>query len=234
MVGKGSAESPGAFGKVKKVESKKSKKCYAMKVLAKDLVDQSNQKEDLLREIWILKDLSHPNIVQLLGTFEDQKKLYMLMELSEQGNLYQLLQLNKAGIEACVAAKVRLAHPVHLRHPPSHRLPAHAALAGDPPRHQAREHPALQDRRQARGLRLEHPALPRVRRAALRHCGVPGARSDRAAAVRREDRHLERRRARLRDAPGQDAFRADDPDEQVPRPARAGASHIRRSESSLE
>ena len=39
--------------------------------------------------------LNHPNIVKLLTHFEDQKNIYFIMELAEEGHLYS--RLKKAG-----------------------------------------------------------------------------------------------------------------------------------------
>ena len=52
-----------------------------------------------------MTNLNHPNIVKLITYFEDQRNIYFVMELAEEGHLYS--RLKKIGrYEAQIAAKM--------------------------------------------------------------------------------------------------------------------------------
>lgn len=48
--------------------------------------------------------LNHPNIVRLITHFEDQKNIYFIMELAEEGHLYSRLK-KAVRFEPKIAAK---------------------------------------------------------------------------------------------------------------------------------
>lgn len=74
-----------------KVKSKKSGEIYAMKMIQKDTVEHNNHLDQLMNEVNILQAIDHPNIIKMYSSFEDQKSVYLIMELSEKGNLYQVM-----------------------------------------------------------------------------------------------------------------------------------------------
>ena len=59
-----------------------------MKVLKKTEVVRLKQVEHTLSERAILGRVSHPNVVNLLGTFQDAQNLYMIMEYVSGGELF--------------------------------------------------------------------------------------------------------------------------------------------------
>jgi len=59
---------------------------YAMKTIFTNRVDK-NLINEIHNEINILRNLDHPNIIQLLEVYEYRKRIYMLMELCEGGSL---------------------------------------------------------------------------------------------------------------------------------------------------
>jgi serine/threonine protein kinase len=83
----------GAFGQVWRVRHKKSGKVFACKQVAKEKVVK--MLEQFRREVLIMYDLSHPNIIQIFYHFEDQKYFYLIMEIAEGGNLFQKLVSEK-------------------------------------------------------------------------------------------------------------------------------------------
>lgn len=83
---------PGAYGKVIKVKSRKSGTYYAMKVVAKKIIENSHMIDQLKNEVNIMSKLSHPRIIHLHTIFEDQKNIYFVLELAEEGHLYSRLQ----------------------------------------------------------------------------------------------------------------------------------------------
>lgn len=77
----------GAFGEVRSGIHKASGEVRAIKLIKKDALDEE-QKTMLLYEIDLLKNLTHPSIVKLYETFEDQKFYYMVTELLNGGELF--------------------------------------------------------------------------------------------------------------------------------------------------
>ncbi|XP_017884963.1 calcium/calmodulin-dependent protein kinase type 1 [Ceratina calcarata] len=77
----------GAFSEVRQAESKdKPGQMYAIKIIDKKAL--KGKEDSLENEIRVLRRLQHPNIVQLLETFEDKHKVYLVMELVTGGELF--------------------------------------------------------------------------------------------------------------------------------------------------
>lgn len=77
----------GAFSEVRLAESKdKPGQLYAVKIIDKKAL--KGKEDSLENEIKVLRRLTHPNIVQLLETFEDKQKFYLIMELVTGGELF--------------------------------------------------------------------------------------------------------------------------------------------------
>jgi serine/threonine protein kinase len=69
-----------------KVKSRKSGHFYAMKVVAKKLIENCHMKDQLKNEVNIMSTLSHPRIIHLHTIFEDQKNIYFVLELADEVN----------------------------------------------------------------------------------------------------------------------------------------------------
>ncbi|OAD58973.1 Calcium/calmodulin-dependent protein kinase type 1 [Eufriesea mexicana] len=77
----------GAFSEVRLAESKeKSGQMFAVKIIDKKAL--KGKEDSLENEIRVLRRLTHPNIVQLLETFEDKHKVYLVMELIVEKGSY--------------------------------------------------------------------------------------------------------------------------------------------------
>ena len=77
----------GAFSEVRLADSKdKPGLMYAVKIIDKKAL--KGKEDSLENEIKVLRRLKHPNIVQLLETFEDKHKVYLVMELVTGGELF--------------------------------------------------------------------------------------------------------------------------------------------------
>ena len=74
----------GGFGKVYKVQNKKTQEYFACKKVSKiNLINL----EKFKTEINILSSIDHPNIVKLYQIYESNRSLYLIMELCEGGEL---------------------------------------------------------------------------------------------------------------------------------------------------
>ncbi|XP_029041061.1 calcium/calmodulin-dependent protein kinase I isoform X1 [Osmia lignaria lignaria] len=77
----------GAFSEVRLADSKeKPGQMFAVKIIDKKAL--KGKEDSLENEIRVLRRLTHPNIVQLLETFEDKHKVYLVMELVTGGELF--------------------------------------------------------------------------------------------------------------------------------------------------
>ena len=85
----------GAFGEVWKVTHENSKKIYCIKMMTKRDIFEQKLINQINKEIGIMYNINHPYSVKLYNHFEDNEKLYLIMELASNGNLYNFIQNNK-------------------------------------------------------------------------------------------------------------------------------------------
>lgn len=71
----------GAFGQVTLVQSKKTKKVFALKAQSKHYIAKKGQKEHVLNEYRIMKEIEHPNILGIHCAMQDDQHLYFLLDL---------------------------------------------------------------------------------------------------------------------------------------------------------
>ena len=76
----------GNFSKVRRAVEKASRKEFAIKIIDKLAVAQN--RESILTEIAILKQVKHPHVIQLHQIFESKKKIYLITELLQGGELF--------------------------------------------------------------------------------------------------------------------------------------------------
>eukprot|EP01069_Polyplicarium_translucidae_P001351 Polyplicarium_translucidae@DN1633_c0_g1_i1.p1 len=75
----------GSYGSVVKARHLKTGVIRAVKIVYKPRIENLTR---LKREILIMKRLDHPNIIKLFEVYEDQKNLYLIMELCTGGELF--------------------------------------------------------------------------------------------------------------------------------------------------
>jgi len=85
----------GTFGKVWLVSHKKSGTPYALKMLSKREIIGHHQVEGVIREKNIMSSIEHPFVVNLISTFQDDRSLYMLIELVQGGELFSVIHTEK-------------------------------------------------------------------------------------------------------------------------------------------
>ncbi|CAO3564965.1 unnamed protein product [Mortierella alpina] len=82
----------GSFGRVHLVQSRFNSRFYAMKVLKKTEVVRLKQVEHTNNEKMILERVEHPFLINLWGTFQDVRNLYMVMDYVVGGELFSVLR----------------------------------------------------------------------------------------------------------------------------------------------
>ena len=80
----------GSFGNVYKVKHKISGNIRAMKVIKNNTIIRNDEKmkKQYLKEIQVLKELEHPNIIKIYEYYMDSKYHYIITELLNGGELY--------------------------------------------------------------------------------------------------------------------------------------------------
>jgi serine/threonine protein kinase len=111
----------GSFGRVHLVQSNHNQRFYAVKVLKKQQVVKMKQVEHTNDERRMLQRVKHAFLVNLWGTFQDSKNLYMVMDFVEGGELFSLLRKSQRfpnPVAKFYAAEVTLAldylHSMHI------------------------------------------------------------------------------------------------------------------------
>jgi calcium-dependent protein kinase len=96
----------GSFGKVFLAENKADNSHkVAIKVISKSKLT-SEEVESLHFEVAILQQVDHPNIVKYYETYEDDKFVYLVMELCPGGEIIEKLTSNKGMSENMAAEAI--------------------------------------------------------------------------------------------------------------------------------
>jgi serine/threonine protein kinase len=82
----------GTFGRVRLVKYLAEDTFYALKILKKSEIIRLKQVTHIKSEITILKMIQHPFVVNLIGHFQDERKLYMVIEYVHGGELFSHLR----------------------------------------------------------------------------------------------------------------------------------------------
>lgn len=92
----------GAFGKVYKAIHRSTRLERAVKMIDKTNITQEN-KDRVLREVEILAEVDHPNIVRIFEVVEDEKTLSIVTELYEGGEMFDRVVREKTFSEQFAA-----------------------------------------------------------------------------------------------------------------------------------
>ena len=98
----------GHFACVKRCIEIKSGKEYAVKIISKKKLSRLDA-DLIIREKNYMKTVKHPNIVSLIGDFEDENYIYFVMEYYKGGDLYAYIyehRKNKKDINEHATAKI--------------------------------------------------------------------------------------------------------------------------------
>ncbi len=85
----------GAFGKVWLVTSLDKETPYALKVINKRQLIEANQVKGVIREKQIMASIEHPFILSLVGSFQDDDNLYLLLPMIQGGELFNVVHTSK-------------------------------------------------------------------------------------------------------------------------------------------
>lgn len=75
----------GTYAKVCLVTRKKDGQLFALKMLKKKYIIEKSQEQHIMTEKQILSGISHPFLVKLHSSFQDDKKLYFVLEYCPGG-----------------------------------------------------------------------------------------------------------------------------------------------------
>lgn len=89
----------GGFARCYEVTDMKTNQGYACKVVAKARIAKPHQRKKIVNEIEIHRSLNYPYVVGFHGFFEDDKNVYILLELCSRKSLVQLLKQRKSLLE---------------------------------------------------------------------------------------------------------------------------------------
>ena len=82
----------GSFGRVKIAKDKKTGEYVAMKIMKKIEILKSKQADHIANEIKILSMIEHPFVITFGGFTQDERNLYLALELINGGELFTYLR----------------------------------------------------------------------------------------------------------------------------------------------
>jgi serine/threonine protein kinase len=83
----------GAFGEVYLVKHITTNKTFALKSIDKNFLSKQKKEHHVFQEKLILQTLNYPFVVKLFATFQDETKLYFLLENIPNGELSKYLRM---------------------------------------------------------------------------------------------------------------------------------------------
>jgi len=82
----------GAYAIVKEATSREDNSKYAVKIYDKSKLSDPNRQSSVRREVVLLKNMKHANIVKLIEAFETDTHVYLVMENVQGGSLFSYLK----------------------------------------------------------------------------------------------------------------------------------------------
>ena len=86
----------GAFADVWPVRNKITQERFAVKLIKKTTINRQGLLESIRREITLMYQLKHENVIRLVDHFEDEHKVYLLLEYASNGTLFDVLTKKKS------------------------------------------------------------------------------------------------------------------------------------------
>lgn len=88
----GSSMGSGHYGEVRKCKHQRSNIVRAVKILKKDKLDKYEH-ERIKNDIEMLKNLDHPGVLKIHEFYQDDKRIYLVIELCTGGELFDELNI---------------------------------------------------------------------------------------------------------------------------------------------
>ena len=85
----------GSYAKVVLVRKKTNGNLYALKSMKKKYIEKKKQEARILIEKDILVEIRHPFLVTMNSSFQNEKKLFLVLEYCPGGELFGLLSKRK-------------------------------------------------------------------------------------------------------------------------------------------
>eukprot|EP00520_Triparma_pacifica_P018438 CAMPEP_0118652076 /NCGR_PEP_ID=MMETSP0785-20121206/11123_1 /TAXON_ID=91992 /ORGANISM="Bolidomonas pacifica, Strain CCMP 1866" /LENGTH=334 /DNA_ID=CAMNT_0006544565 /DNA_START=71 /DNA_END=1071 /DNA_ORIENTATION=- len=86
----------GTFGRVRLVRTFETGEFFALKMMKKTAIVKLKQMTHVLNEVKIMSMMSNPFIVSLIGHFQDENRLYLVLSYVRGGELFTLLRAQSA------------------------------------------------------------------------------------------------------------------------------------------
>ena len=80
------------YSTVYKVKNRLNNQLRAMKEIPKENIENGSDTKNIIASISMLRDLHHPNLIQLYEFYEDEKNFYLIYELCDQIDLEEILK----------------------------------------------------------------------------------------------------------------------------------------------
>lgn len=84
----------GSFGEVRQAINRITNEIRAIKIVYKDRFE-SDEQNKIMKEVEILTDLDHPNIVKIFEYFENSNYIFIVMEYLSGGELFEKILKQK-------------------------------------------------------------------------------------------------------------------------------------------
>jgi serine/threonine protein kinase len=97
----------GNFGIVKRCTKKSTKEEFAVKEIPQSKIKDAVDRENVMQEVEIMKQLEHPNFVKMYDLYESKKKVYMVLELVTGGEMFDRIVSKGTYSEKEAAATVK-------------------------------------------------------------------------------------------------------------------------------
>ncbi|KAL3869232.1 hypothetical protein ACJMK2_041940 [Sinanodonta woodiana] len=85
----------GGFARCYELLDLNTNKVYAGKIIAKSRIAKPHQKQKILREVELQKDLKHKHVVEFHSYFEDEENVYIVLENCNRKSLVHMLKHRK-------------------------------------------------------------------------------------------------------------------------------------------
>jgi hypothetical protein len=84
----------GNYAKVIKAKHKRTEEIYAVKIIEKKFMEKEKKYYQIYAENEILNNCNHPNIIKIFGAYEDDDKVYLVLEHCNKGDLEEYIRNN--------------------------------------------------------------------------------------------------------------------------------------------